>query len=361
MIQSNHIVSPEVFIENRYTYKQQEDYSCFDGDFDNDDDVDDKAGSNVSLRPSIIPITTPTTAVANLLLTLINQVSVTSPPPSPSSLGPFNFSYIGVTPPKTKTDPFTDSDTVISSSSVLAIKAILCDNYGTVILPTTSFERNTPYSLLLSHLLIPSQFIKLSYGEDHYSTVSISKQRLVPTPLSILKTVTKTSISPLQETPSRSVPLEDVDDYLSSFSSLIDIDLMMILTMVILPTILIIILTILPMILLILLVVIGTHEEQNVFPNDTTTDTLRPPTVLMTIFLAVPPSFTFPYKKYGKRKEIRLQRLQFWAFIQQLHYSRIGSSCSGFKWSAAILCKLSMTIWTLWQFHNEGACLSTSA
>ena len=114
MIQSTHIASPEVLIENRYTYKQQQDYLCFDGDFDNDDDDD-------------IPTTTPTTATADLLLTLINQIppipSPPPPPPSPPSL--FNFSYIDVTPPRTTTDPSTDSDTVTPLSSAVAITAIV--------------------------------------------------------------------------------------------------------------------------------------------------------------------------------------------------------------------------------------------
>ena len=81
LIQSNHIVPPDVFIEDRYRYKQQEDYLCFDGDFDNDNDDDD------------VPTTTPTTAAANLLLTLINQIPPILPPPPPQSpQSPFNFS-----------------------------------------------------------------------------------------------------------------------------------------------------------------------------------------------------------------------------------------------------------------------------
>ena len=106
---------------------------------------------------------------------------------------------------------------------------------------------------------------------------------LVPSPLSIQSNATKTSTSPLQETPPRSVSLEDMNNYLSCFSGLVDIGLMMILTRTILPTTLIIILTILPMMLLMLPAVIGTHEEQDVFPNNTTMNTARPPTVLMTM------------------------------------------------------------------------------
>ena len=78
-------------------------------------------------------------------------------------------------------------------------------------------------------------------------------------------------------------------------------------------------------------------------------------------FLSALSSSTSSYKKSGKRNELCLQQQQFWALIQKLNYSRIGSSCSGFKWITAILYKLSMTIWTLWQFHNDGVCLSTSA
>ena len=81
LIQSNHIVSPEIFPVNCYIYKQQEDYLCFDGDFDNDNGDDDRDVSKASLLPSIIPTTTPTTAASDLLLILINQVPVTPPPP----------------------------------------------------------------------------------------------------------------------------------------------------------------------------------------------------------------------------------------------------------------------------------------
>ena len=155
LTQSNHIVSLEVLIENRYRYKQQEAYLCFDGDFDNDNNVDDEAGSNVSLPPSIIPTTTPTTTAANLLLSLINQVPATSPPPSPPLLSPFNFSYIDVTPSQTTTHPSTDSGIVISSSLALSIKTNPCDNYDTAIF-LTLFDRITSCALLSLHLLISS-------------------------------------------------------------------------------------------------------------------------------------------------------------------------------------------------------------
>ena len=55
------------------------------------------------------------------------------------------------------------------------------------------------------------------------------------------------------------------------------------------------------------------------------------PTVLMTISLAPFTSYTSQDKKSGKREEHHLQQQQSWAFIQKLHYSRIGSSCSGLK------------------------------
>jgi len=164
--------------------------------FYNDGDVDDEASSNVPLPPSIIPTATPTTAVADLLLSLINQVPVTSPPPSPLLLSPFNVSYIDVTPQQTTTDPSTDSDTTISSSSALSITTIPCDDYGTATLSTTSLERITSYSLLLLHLLIPSQFIKLSYGDDHYCIGLTSKQRPATLPSSTSSNITKTSTPP---------------------------------------------------------------------------------------------------------------------------------------------------------------------
>ena len=132
-MQSSHTATPEVWIENRYTYKQQEDYLCFDGDFDNDDD-DDKDDEDE------IPTTTPTTAAADLLLTLINQIPpIPSPPPPPSPPSLFNFFNIEVTPPRTttvKTIPFYDS--------------------GAAVLSTPPLERITSYSLLSPHLLMPS-------------------------------------------------------------------------------------------------------------------------------------------------------------------------------------------------------------
>ena len=117
---------------------------------------------------------------------------------------------------------------------------------------------------------------------------------------------------------------------------------------------------ILLMIVSILPAVIGTHKEQYLFSDNITTNTEQPPTVLKTMS-TVSPSSAFPYKKLGKRKELCLQRQQFWAFMQKLQYSRIGSSCARFKWIMAILYKISMTIWTLWQFHNDSVCSSTSA
>ena len=142
----SHTATPEVWIENRYTYKQQEDFLCFDCDFDNNDDDDDDI---------------PTTAAADLLLSLINQVPATSSPPPPTPLSQFNFSYIDVTPPRTTPSTSVDSDIVSS-------KPISCDKYSTATLSTTSLERTTSYSLLSSHLLVPSQFIKLSYGDEQY-------------------------------------------------------------------------------------------------------------------------------------------------------------------------------------------------
>jgi len=166
-----------------------------------------------------------------------------------------------------------------------------------------------------SHLLIPSQFIKLSYGDDHYCTVLTSKQRPTTLPSSILSTVTETSTTPLLDTPSRSVSSDDVSNYLYSFSSSVDVGLMMILTMMILPTILIIILTILPIMLSMLPAVISTYEEHDVFPN---MNTVRPTTVSMTISSDASPSSTSPHKA-GRRKKLRLQRQQYWVFIQKLH------------------------------------------
>ena len=229
-------------------------------------------------------------------------------------------------------------------------------------LSITLLGRITSYSLLLSHLLIPSQFIKLSYGKDHYCTVSTLKQRLGPTPVPpIPKTITKISTPFLQATPSRSVSSKDVKNYLSSLSSLVGFGSMMILTILILPTILIIILTIFPMMFVMLPAIISTHKVQDVFPNNKTMNSARLPTFSTTIPPTGFPSSPSSYKKSCKRDELCLQRLQFWAFIQKLHYSRISSSSSGSKWITAILYKLSMTIWTLWQFHNDSVCSSTSA
>jgi len=64
LIQATNIVPPEVLIENRYTYKQQIYYLCFDADFENDDDADDDNDDDDD-----VPTTTPTTAATDLLLT----------------------------------------------------------------------------------------------------------------------------------------------------------------------------------------------------------------------------------------------------------------------------------------------------
>jgi len=146
LIQSNHTSSSEGFIESvpePLTYRHQEHYLCFDGDFDNDGDDD--------------ATTTPTTAATDLLLTVINQVPATLPPPPPLPLSPFNFSYIAVTPPRTTPGPSTDLDTVTSSSSALAIKAVPCDDSGTVILPTTSSERINHIIFIVVIVFVDSQ------------------------------------------------------------------------------------------------------------------------------------------------------------------------------------------------------------
>ena len=131
-----HIATPEVWIENRYTYKQQEDYLCFDCDFDNNDDDDDYDEAE-------IPTTTPTTPAADLLLTIINQMPpIPSPTVPASTLTPFNFSYIKVNPPQTTT-----------------VTTIPRYKSGTTVFSTAPSERITSYSLLSPHLLIPSQFV----------------------------------------------------------------------------------------------------------------------------------------------------------------------------------------------------------
>ena len=136
------------------------------------------------------------------------------------------------------TDQSTNSDTVTPSSSALTIKTIPCYDSGTAIFSTSTLERITSYSLLSPYLLIPSQIIRLSYGGDHYYKVPISKQRLGLTPLSTQSTVTKTTTLLLQATPPRSFFSKDVNYHLSSLSSLVDIGLIMILTMMIIPSIL---------------------------------------------------------------------------------------------------------------------------
>ena len=202
-------------------------------------------------------------AATDLLITLINQVLATFPPSSlPLSL--FNFSYIDTTPPpppQTTTSPSTNSDVITSSSLILAIQTVPCDDYGTAILLTTLLDRFTSYSLLSSHLLIPSQFVKLPYGDNHYCTFLITKQRLVTMQSSIITTIYKTSTTPTQDMSSRCVSSEDANIYQYSFSSPVNIGVIIILTMTILPTILIIILIILPMMLLMLPAVIGTHKD----------------------------------------------------------------------------------------------------
>jgi len=279
-------------------YKQQEDYLCFDGDFDDNDNDDDDTDSSKVPLPSIIPTTPPTTAASDLLLTLINQVPATPPSPSQLPLSQFNFSYIDVTPPRTTPGPSADSD-------IVPFKPIPCDEYSTATLPTTSLERTTSYSLLSSQLLVPSQFIKLSYGDDHYCTVFTPKQRPATLLSSIPNTITETFTPSLRDTPSRSVSPDEVSNYHPySFSSSVDVGLMMIMILIILPTILITILTILPMMLFLLPAVILTHEEQAISPN---TNTVITTTVSMTIPLDATPAPTFSHDP-GKRKELCLQR-----------------------------------------------------
>merc|ERR1712238_296479 len=173
---------------------------------------------------------------------------------------------------------------------------------------------------------------------------------------------TKTPTQPLQKTSSSSVSSDDSKISQSYFfSCLVDIGSTMIVTMMILPSILIITLIILPMMFIMLPAVPSNHKEQDEFHHDRNTNTARPTTSSMTTPLTASPSSPSSSKKSGKRDEFRLQRRHFWAFIQKLHYCRIGSSCLCFQWITAILYKLSMTIWTLWQFHNEGIYSSSSA
>merc|ERR1712238_382898 len=244
----------------------------------------------------------------------------------------------------------------------LAITTILCyDSSKAIFSPSTS-ERITSYALLSPHLFTPSQFIRLSYSDYHYCAVSTSTQRPHTLPPSTTSNDTKTPTQPLQDTSSRSVSSDDSTIYQSYFfSSLVDIGSMMILTMMILPSILIITLTILPMMFVMLPAVPSNHKEQDVFHHDKNTNTARPPTSSMPTPLTASPSSPSSSKQSGKRDELCLRRRQFWAFIQKLHYSRIGSSCLGFQWITAILYKLSMTVWTLWQFHNEGVYSSSAA
>eukprot|EP00751_Fragilariopsis_kerguelensis_P030908 CAMPEP_0170925016 /NCGR_PEP_ID=MMETSP0735-20130129/12028_1 /TAXON_ID=186038 /ORGANISM="Fragilariopsis kerguelensis, Strain L26-C5" /LENGTH=565 /DNA_ID=CAMNT_0011325007 /DNA_START=152 /DNA_END=1845 /DNA_ORIENTATION=- len=257
-----------------------------------------------------------TTAAADLLLSLIHQVQATSSPPPPTPLSQFNFSYIDVKPPRTTPSPSDDSDIAPS-------KPISCDKDTTAILSPTSLERTTSYSLLSSHLLVPSQFIKLSYGDEQYCTVLTSKQRPVTLrPVTLLSSIpnpiTETFIPSLRAAPSRSVSLDEASNHPYSFLSSVEVGVMIIIIMIILPTILTTILTILPMMLLLLPTVTLTNEELAISPNTKTTITTTVSTTFPSDATSAP---TFSHDP-GKRKELRLQRQHFWAFIQKLHYSR---------------------------------------
>ena len=61
------------------------------------------------------------------------------------------------------------------------------------------------------------------------------------------------------------------------------------------------------------------HKEQDVFPHDKNTNPARLSTFSMTIPLTASPSTPSSNKRSGKRDKLRLQRRQFWAFIQKLH------------------------------------------
>ena len=172
---------------------------------------------------------------------------------------------------------------------------------------------------------------------------------------------TKISNQPLHVSSSSSGSSDSTMYQPCILTSVVDIGLMMILTMMILASILIITPVILPMMFVMLPTVTSTHKKQDTFHHDKNTNTARPTTSSMTIPLTAFPFSFSSSKKSGRRDEFCLQRRHFWAFIQKLQYSRIGSSCSGFHWITAILYKLSMTIWTLWQFHNEGVYLPSSA
>ena len=140
-----------------------------------------------------------------------------------------------------------------------------------------------------------------------------------------------------------------------SLSSLVDVWLMLLVTMMILPSILVILIIIIPMMSLLLPGPVSATMTTVLLSSNSTT--------LLSASASVPRNIpqTCSHHQSSGRQEVRLQRWQCWLFIQKLHYSRIGSSCPGLQWIISILYKLSMTIWTLWQFHNDSFVLSTSA
>ena len=131
---------------------------------------------------------------------------------------------------------------------------------------------------------------------------------------------------------------------------------MLLLTMMILPSILVILIILIPMMSLLLPQPVS-ETMTTVLPPSTST------TTLLSASAIAPQNIpqTCSHHQSSGWQESRLQRWQCWLFIQKLHYSRIGSSCPGLQWIISILYKLSMTIWTLWQFHNDSLVLSTSA
>ena len=164
--------------------------------------------------------------------------------------------------------------------------------------------------------MIPSQFIRLSYSDYHYCAVSTSKLRPPTLPPSTPGNDTKTSNQPLQDTSSSSVSSDDSTIYQSYFStSVVDSGLIMIFTMMMLPSILITTLSILPMMFVMLPTVTSTHKKQDIFHHDKNTNNARPLTSLMTIPLTSSPSTPSSSKKSGKKDKFCLQRQQFWAFI----------------------------------------------
>merc|ERR1712238_510105 len=137
-----------------------------------------------------------------------------------------------------------------------------------------------------------------SRSGPYYCPVTTSRLRPPTLPPSTPSNDTKTSTQPLQDTSSSSVHSDDSKIYQSYFfSSLVDIGMTMILTMMILPSILIITLIILPMMFVMLPAVTSTHKEQDVFPHDENTNTARPPTSSMTIPLTASPSSPSSSKK----------------------------------------------------------------